>query len=51
MSFITEMQISLEDHLRKKVKITSKDGENGTITIDFYSRDDLTDLADRLTCY
>ena len=36
MSYITEMQISLEDHLQKKVKITSKDGEKGTIVIDFY---------------
>lgn len=51
MSYITEMQISLEDHLQKKVKITSKDGEKGTLVIDFYSRDELTDLADRLTCY
>lgn len=51
LSYITEMQISLEDHLQKKVKITSKDGEKGTLTIDFYSKDELTDLADRLTCY
>ena len=50
-SFITEMQISLEDHLQKKVKIVSKDGEKGTLTIDFYNKDELTDLADRLTCY
>lgn len=50
-SFITEMQISLENHLEKKVQITSKDGEKGTLTIDFYSKDELTDLADRLTCY
>ncbi len=49
MSYITEMQISLEDHLQKKVKITSKDGEKGTIVIDFYSKDELADLADRLT--
>ena len=34
------MQISLEDHLQKKVKITSKDGEKGTIVIDFYSKDE-----------
>lgn len=51
LSYVTEMQISLEDHLQKKVKITSKDGEKGTLTIDFYSKDELTDLADRLTCY
>ena len=51
MSYVTEMQISLEDHLQKKVKIVSKDGEKGTLTIDFYSKDELTDLADRLTCY
>lgn len=51
LSYVTEMQISLENHLQKKVKITSKDGEKGTLTIDFYSKDELTDLADRLTCY
>lgn len=51
LSYVTEMQISLEDHLQKKVKITSKDGEKGTLTIDFYSKDELADLADRLTCY
>ncbi|MCM1022874.1 MAG: ParB/RepB/Spo0J family partition protein [Prevotella sp.] len=50
-SYMTEMQMSLEDHLQKKVKILSKDGEKGTLTIDFYTKDELADLADRLTCY
>lgn len=51
MNFITEMQISLEGHLQRKVKISSADGEKGSITIDFYSQDELSELADKLTMY
>lgn len=48
-NFMTEMQISLHERLGRKVKIKSKDGEKGTITIDFYDKDELSDLAERLT--
>ena len=51
INFVTEMQISLENHLGKKVRINTHDGEKGTITIDFYSQDDLSELADKLTMY
>ena len=51
MNFITEMQLSLENHLGKKVKIISKDGESGSITIEFYTKDELSELADKLTMY
>lgn len=51
MNFITEMQLSLENHLGKKVKISSKDGESGSITIEFYSKDELSEIADKLTMY
>lgn len=49
--FITEMQISLEKHLGRKVRISSKDGEKGSITIDFYEQSELTEIADKLTMY
>ncbi|MCM1328275.1 MAG: ParB/RepB/Spo0J family partition protein [Ruminococcus sp.] len=51
VNFITEMQISLEKHLGRKVRISSKDGEKGSITIDFYEQSELTELADKLTMY
>ena len=50
-SFMTEMQLSLENHLERKVRISSSDGIKGTITIDFYDQDELTTLADKLTMY
>lgn len=49
MSFIKEMQLSLENHLARKVKISTKNGEKGTIVIDFYDRDELKELAEKLT--
>ncbi len=51
MNFLTEMQLSLEKHLQKKVRIVSKNGESGSITIDFYNQDDLSEIADKLTMY
>ncbi len=51
MNFLTEMQLSLENHLQRKVKISSSDGEKGTITIDFYTKDELSEIADKLTMY
>ena len=50
-SFITEMQLSLENHLERKVRINSSDGVKGTITIDFFDQDELTTIADKLTMY
>ena len=51
LSFITEMQLSLENHLERKVRINSSDGIKGTLTIDFFDQDELTTLADKLTMY
>lgn len=51
INFVTEMQISLENHLGKKVRISTHDGEKGSITIDFYSQDELSEIADKLTMY
>jgi ParB family chromosome partitioning protein len=50
-NFLKEMEISLENTLGRKVKIHSKDGEKGTVSIDFIDRDDLTLIADKLTLY
>lgn len=51
INYITEMQISLEKHLGRKVRISTKDGERGSITIDFYAKNELNDIADKLTMY
>lgn len=51
MSYIKEMQLSLEQHLSRKVKISSKDGEKGSITIEFYEQAELKELAEKLTMY
>lgn len=50
-NYITEMEISLNNHLGRKVKINSKDGEKGSITIDFYEKAELTEIAEKLTMY
>lgn len=49
MNYLTEMEISLHETLSRKVKINSKDGKKGTITIDFFDSDDLSDIASKLT--
>lgn len=49
LSFVKEMQLSLENHLARKVKISTKNGEKGTITIDFYDQNELKELAEKLT--
>ncbi len=51
LSYITEMQISLEEHLQRKVRINSKDGNKGELIIDFYDQDELSELAEKLTLY
>ncbi len=51
LSYITEMQISLEEHLQRKVRIKSADGNKGEVTIEFYSQDELSELAEKLTLY
>lgn len=50
-NYLTEMEISLKESLERKVKITSSDGKKGTITIDFFDPDDLSELATKLTLY
>ena len=50
-NFFVEMQLSLESHLGRKVRISSKDGEAGSVTIEFYDKNELSEIADKLTMY
>ena len=42
------MELALKQELGKKVKITAS-GNKGTLEIEFYSKEELSDLAKRLT--
>jgi len=44
-NFCTEMEITLSDKLGRKVKIHSSQGGVGSISFDFYDKDDLINLA------
>ena len=46
--YYDEMEIALQEELHQRVKITAE-GEKGTLQIDFYSKEELRDLAERLT--
>ena len=39
------MELSLNEHLGRKVKIQEKGKEKGVLTIEFYSQEDLQNLA------
>lgn len=47
-NFYTEMEISLHEKLGRKVKITPRAGGKGTISIDFFDKDDLIRISDSL---
>lgn len=45
-TFFDEVELALNEHLSRKVKVKSaKDGAGGTLEIEFYSEDDLSELA------
>ena len=46
--FYTEVSLSLKQALHRKVKIKSTGKQKGTITLEFYSDDELADFAKRL---
>ena len=46
-SYFDEMEIALREELHRKIKIVA-DGEKGTLQIDFYSKEELRDIAARL---
>lgn len=47
-TFYDEVQISLKKALHRKVNIKPKDNGKGTITLEFYSKEELADFARRL---
>lgn len=47
-NFYTEVELSLKDVLKRKVKISSTGKNKGTITLEFYSDEELKDFAHRL---
>jgi len=47
--YLTEMEISLRESLRRQIKISSRDGVKGNLTIAFFDSDDLSALAERLS--
>lgn len=48
-NFYSEVEISLKNELGRKVDIKSKGKGKGTITVEFYSDDELADFARRLS--
>ena len=47
-NYYKEMEIALKNDIGRRVKITPEKGEKGTISIEFYSKDDLKALAEKL---
>ena len=47
-TFYSEVELSLKNELHRKEKIASKGNGKGTITIEFFSDDELSDFARRL---
>lgn len=45
--FFTELELAMREELRRKVKITG-DGKKGTIEIEFFNKEELVDIAERL---
>lgn len=47
-TFYSEVELSLKNELHRKVNITSNGNGKGTITVEFFSDDELSDFARRL---
>lgn len=47
-NFCTEMELSLRNAIGRKVKISSKNNGKGTISIDFFDKDDLVRISEYL---
>lgn len=47
-NFYTEVELSLKEELKRKVKISPTGKNKGTITLEFYSDEELKDFAHRL---
>ena len=46
--FCREMEAALGEELARRLKIDTKNGNNGTLQIEFFSQQDLSDLAQKL---
>lgn len=49
-SYFKEMELSLKEILGRKVNIKSNSKGKGTLVLEFYNKDDLSAIADRLAC-
>lgn len=47
-NFYSEVELSLKNELRRKVKVTSTGKGKGTLTLEFFSDEELSDFAKRL---
>lgn len=47
-SFFNEVELALNEHLGRKVKVKNTAKERGSITIEFYNKEDLAQIASRL---
>ncbi len=48
-NFYKEVELSLKQELGRKINIKPTEGEKGTLTLEFYSREELVDFAKRLS--
>ncbi|MBP0989741.1 MAG: ParB/RepB/Spo0J family partition protein [Oscillospiraceae bacterium] len=46
--FYAEMEMAAKEELRRRVRINAKNDDKGTVEIEFYSKEDLTDILYRL---
>lgn len=46
--FYEETELAIKNSLRRKVKVTSKKDGKGTLTIEFYNKEELSDIAKKL---
>lgn len=47
-NFYNELEISMKEELHRKVKIEQISGQHGKLTIDFYNKEELLDIAYRI---
>lgn len=50
-SYFKEMELSLKESLGRKVQVKNKSGDKGTLVLEFYNKDDLRELAEKLAKY
>ncbi len=48
-NYYSEVELSLKNELRRKVKIVSTGNGKGTLTVEFFNEEELTDFANRLS--